>query len=389
MIRATWLALAVIFGTMSPAAAQTQPAPPGCGAKLDGAGTPFKFASPLPEDDRIGLLASIHLALNDASGRGTWPMSEIDIAPPCEIASFPVADDTWVISAGEGYAPPRWARAKGHEETYFLAAGPSLADARAWSATPGASPTGLSRPIYYLVGAADGQHFIFNVYLGAPSSKQLADDLVEAIGEKTAAVAFYDSKGTAASVFLETQSRRRSRVFQPERLSGEPSAELYGPDGVFFSPAPNEAVLLRGSDLQCDARFGTYELIKLSVLNPEDKAIDLACHYFNGDSNLTIFSSRLPDAGDDRRMFASLLKRSQDEDGVTARLPGFETGAREFLQAGKAWVDKSRTGQGIWLMRRGDYVYEIRITFKVSETKTALDAVEAFALSTEPEPDAR
>jgi hypothetical protein len=38
-------------------------------------------------------------------------------------------------------------------------------------------------------------------------------------------------------------------------------------------------------------------------------------------------------------------------------------------------------------MRRGDYIYEIRITFEVAGTTEALDAVRAFALSTEPEPE--
>lgn len=389
MIHVAGLALAMIFGTMSQAAAQTQSAAPACGAKLEGAGTPLEFASPLPEDDRIGLLASVHLALNDSTGRGAWPISEIDIAPPCEIASFPVGDDTWVISAGEGYAPPRWARAKGRDETYYLTTGPSVADARAWSTTPGAPATGLARPLYYLVGAADGLHFVFKVYRGAPGGKQLADDLVEAITEKTAPVAVYDSRGNAASLFLLTRSRRTSWIYQSERLTGDRSAVLYGPDGVFFFPAPGEATILRGSDLQCDARYGKFELFRLGLLNPDDRELDLACFYYHGDNNLSIFSSRLPDASDDRRVFASLIKSTQDEDGVSARLPGFETGAREILQAGRAWVDKSGMGQGIWLMRRGEYVYEIRITFEVSATKAALDAVEAFALSTEPEPVAR
>ncbi len=377
----------MIFGTMSQAMAQTQSAPPACGAKLEGAGTPLKFASPLPEEDRIGLMASVHLALNDSTGRGAWPISEIDIALPCEIASFPVGDDTWVISAGEGYAPPRWARAKGRDDTYYLAAGPSVADARAWSTTPGAPTTGLARPLYYLVGATDGLHFVFKVYHGAPGGKQLADDLVEAITGKTAPVAVYDSRGNAASLFLLTQSRRTSWIYQPERLAGDRLAILYGPDGVFFFPAPGESTILRGSDLQCDPRYGAYELFRLGVLNPEDNALDLACFYSNDENSLSIFSSYLPDASDDRRFFASLLKQSQDEDGVTARLPGFPTGPREILQAGRAWVDKSRLGQGIWLMRRGDYIYEIRITFEVAGTTEALDAVRAFALSTEPEPE--
>ena len=389
MIHVAGLALAMIFGTMSQAAAQTQSAPPACGAKLEGAGTSLEFASPLPEDDRIGLLASVHLALNDSTGRGAWPISEIDIAPPCEIASFPVGDDTWVISAGEGYAPPRWARARGRDETYYLTAGPSVADARAWSTTPGAPATGLARPLYYLVGAADGLHFVFKVYQGAPGGKQLADDLVEAITEKTAPVAVYDSRGNAASLFLLTRSRRTSWIYQSERLTGDRSAVLYGPDGVFFFPAPRQATILRGSDLQCDARYGTFELWRLGVLNPDDRELHLACFYYHSENYLSIFSSRLPDASDDRRVFASLIKSAQDEDGVSARLPGFETGAREILQAGRAWVDKSGMGQGIWLMRRGEYVYEIRITFEVSATKAALDAVEAFALSTEPEPVAR
>ena len=56
------LALAMIFGTMSKATAQTQSAPPACGAKIEGAGTPLKFASPLPEEHAV-LLRTLQVDL--------------------------------------------------------------------------------------------------------------------------------------------------------------------------------------------------------------------------------------------------------------------------------------------------------------------------------------
>lgn len=86
-----------------------------------------------------------------------------------------------MISVGEGYAPPRWARAKGQEETFYQTPGPSITDAAAWSATPGASAQGLDRTVYYLVAAVDGLQFAFKAYQGAPSGGQLAQDLVAAI----------------------------------------------------------------------------------------------------------------------------------------------------------------------------------------------------------------
>jgi len=365
--------------------AEAEAEPPSCGAKLEGGGIPLRFAATLPEADRLGLLASLHLALNDSSGRGNWPLSEIAIALPCEIASFPVGEDTWVISAGEGYAPPRWARAKGQEDTFYLTPGPSITDAAAWSATPGASAQGLDRTVYYLVAAVDGLQFAFEAYQGAPSGAQLAQDLVAAISGKSEPFAVYDSVGNAASLFLVTQSRRTSQVFLPEKLSGEHSAVLYGPDGFYFSPAPGGAVLLRGSDLTCDARYGAFERSRLGVINTEKADMDLACYYETDESSVSIFSSRLPGSDGDRRYFEAVIKQYQDDVGVKTRLPAFKTGPKEIFQAGRAWVDKSGLDQGVWFMRRGDYVYEIRTNSRLPETKIALDAAKAFALSNEPE----
>ena len=292
-----------------------------------------------------------------------------------------------MISAGVGYAPPRWARAKGHDETFFLAAGPSIIDAAGWAANRGVSTASMTRPIYYLVGVAADKHFVFNAYQGSPGGKQLADDLFAAITRKTAPIGAYDPIGSAASLFLLTQSRRTSAVYMPERLNGERTATLYGPDGYFFAPAPDDAVLLRGSDLQCDGRHGAFELVRLGVVEPGDADLDLSCHYQGGESYMTIFSSRLPDARNDRATFTRVVKQIQEEGGVAARLPDYKTGARMILQGGKSWIDKSRVGQGIWFMRRGDYVYEIRGTFTQTDNKAFFDAMEGFVLSTQPDPE--
>ena len=382
MLRTFAFILSMMTAFASPSLAQPQPT---CGARLDGAGKPMKFASPLAEEDRIALMASIHLALNDRSGRGTWPTSEIDIALPCQIASFPVGADTWEISAGEGFAPPRWARAKGHDETYFLAAGPAFADARTWAADRNATVANLPPSIYYLAAVAGDMLFVFKAYQGSPDGKLLADDIVDVIAGKMGPIAAYDPNGTASSLFLLTQSRRTSQVYRPDRLEGDRSAKLYGPDGYFFSPMPGEAVRLRGSDLTCDNRHGEFMLTSLSVLRPEDQGLDLSCRYESGESFITIFSSHLPDPRDDRRIFDRAIKEIQNDGGVAMKLQSFSTGSKQIVQVGKSWVDKSGAGQGLWIMRRGEYVYEIRATFIETEAKATLAAVKSFALSTEPE----
>lgn len=377
------LALGLFVSTSSRAETQT------CGEKLEGIGVPLKFASPLLEPDRIGLLASIYLAMNDASGRGTWPISEIDIALPCEIASFTEGDDTWIISAGGGYAPLRWARAKGRDEIFFLTNGPSLNDAWLWRQDRAEEIKGFNKPLHYLVGIADEKYFIFNVYEGAPSGKMLADDIHNVLSRKLPVIAIYDPKGSAASLFLTTQSRRTSKVFRPERLIGGRAATLYGPDGFFFTPTPGDAALLRGSDLTCHLRYGSFERVRLGVIEPEDSNLDLSCHYESGESFITIFSTYLPDAGEDRKTFERMIKEIQDEDGVIARLPGPVTGPRQILQGGRSWIDKARLGQGLWYVRRGDFVYEIRATFPEEDSKALFRAVETFALSTQPDANAR
>jgi hypothetical protein len=41
----------------------------------------------------------------------------------------------------------------------------------------------------------------------------------------------------------------------------------------------------------------------------------------------------------------------------------------------KFWFDRSGTGHGIWLTRRGDYVLEVRLTFATDQTDPAFDAL--------------
>lgn len=372
------LAASLAISTLAAAEARAQ-APPECGKKLDGAGRALVFKPPLSEDDRTALAAGIYLAMRDESDRGTWPVSEIDIALPCPLAQFEADGATWTIHGGEGLAPPRWIQAGDRKEVLFLAAGPGLAAARAWNIARDTAPKADDPKAYYLAVAARGEIYVFRVYDDAPSPKQLADDAFEALTGKLPPLAVLDSQAHVVSLYLPTASRRTSMLFKPELLDGGRDATLYGPDGRYFAPIAGEAVLLRGSDLACEHQYGDFALALLGVTDARDESLDLACGYQYGDSELTLFATRRPDLNGDRRAFDAYVREEQQISGVSARRPGLRTGPKEAIAAGKAWIDKAGGGQGLWLTRRGDYVIEIRAAFLPEDEARLIQAVEAVA----------
>lgn len=249
-------------------------------------------------------------------------------------------------------APPRWIQASGRDEVIFLASGPSLDDAKAWTASGDSSFKPGSPKAYYLVVSLQGGHYVFRIYAGPPSSRQLADDTFDALTRKTLPIAYFDSQADAVSLFLSTASRRTAVLFRPERLDGSRDATLYGPDGRYFTPVVGEAVLLRGSELSCASRYGAFERTRLAVTDAGDVSLGLACGYQYGDSDLSLFVTRRPDERVDR-VFGAYIRDEQKRTGVSAKRPGIRTGPREVMSAGKSWVDSEGAGQGLWITRGG------------------------------------
>jgi hypothetical protein len=346
-----------------------------CDTALPGPGAPVEIGEPLAPADRQALSAAVYLALADDSGQTDWPRREMEAAPPCPVSSFRVDGVTWHVSGGEGAAPLRWARAQGVEVYYFLARGPTMDEARAWAGTRrhGAA---AGQSATYLVGTDEGLQFVLRIYDGAPDARRLADDLTAAIGGKLKPVAVFDPTGNAVTVAVPAEDSVAAELFRPALIGPGRHATLLGADGHFFRPIDG-GVRLRGSEAICGDAYGPFLQTRLSVLAPDDERLDLGCGFYSDKSWVSLFATRRPDVASDKQRFRDDIRSTQAETGVRGR-PVTSRGAKDnVIRASAVWIDKDHTGQGLWFIRRGEYVIEVRATFHLDETDAVYDLVAA------------
>ena len=142
---------------------------------------------------------------------------------------------------------------------------------------------------------------------------------------------------------------------------------------------------MRGSGLLCAARYGSLVRERLTVLDARDDSLDLACRLEGADSWVSVFSTRHPDRTGDKAWFAASLKDAKKGGGVAGRLEGDRTAEIRDLHAGEAWRDKAGKSQGLWFVRRGDFLIEVRATFEPEAAAEVFDALRAFVGNTLPE----
>jgi hypothetical protein len=368
LFQVAFLALGLSFATASAIQAA-------CSASWEGDGAPLIFRHGLSEAERRALSATVYLGLDDPGGVGVWPMAEIDVAPPCELARFEASGLTWVVSGGEAPAPLRWVRADGRDEVFFVAQAPALADAGRWSAapTPWMSPTG--EPVYLLVGASEHHHFVFKVYDGVPGLKRLSDDLVGVIDGSTTPLATLDRLGGAVSLFLETATGRAADIYRPGQLTRDRIATLYGPDGHYFAPLPGGGVSLSGSGLYCAARLGGFQRTRLLVVDLRPDSLDLGCSYETlGDDIVSVFSQRLADPASDKAYIAQQIASSEAQTRIARRIGrSHPTGS-----SGHQWVDASGVRQAIWFRRSGEFMIEVHATYSADASADVSDLAESL-----------
>lgn len=333
--------------------------------------------------------AAVFLALSDDAGGDDWIWREIAAAPPCPVSSFKVDGVTWHVSGGKGAAPLRWARADGVETYYALVRGPSPTEARAWAATRrNGAATGASAT--YLVASEGDMQFVLRIYDGAPDARRLADDLADVIAGRLTPIAGFDPTGSAVTLDLGTPDGISAELFRPALIGPERHATLLGPDGHFFAPTET-GVRLRGSDLLCGDAYGAFERTRLMVLKTDDPHLDLSCSFHSEDSWISVFATRQPDVEFDKERFRADIRATQADTGLKGRPVSSKASRTDAIRASAVWIDKTQTGQGLWFIRRGEYVVEIRATFRLDETDAVYDLVAAMLKNAAPatRPDLR
>jgi len=104
---------------------------------------------------------------------------------------------------------------------------------------------------------------------------------------------------------------------------------------------------------------------------------------------MTVFTTRIPDARGDAAEFRSKLRATQAELGVSGKAVRSRPDRNGLLRAGAAWVDRQGRGQGVWFMRRGEYVVEVRATFHPDDTDAVYAVLAALLRNEIPPPPAR
>lgn len=345
-------------------------APADCAAPAAGQGQPIEVQDTLDPDAQAALAAGVFLALHDPSGAGTWPVADIGAAGPCRLARFEADGVVWTISGADGRAPPRWMQAPGREGVFYVARGPALPDALAWSRTRQGLPPSTQPPAYYLAGTTAGEHYVFRIYDSLPDTRRLADDL-SALLETQAPPLAVLAAGDAVTLFRETTSGVYAEIFRPGAITPDRPAKLYGADGRFFSGGFGEDWRLRGSGFVCPAAFGAFERAYGAILNPSEEAMDVSCGYATEESFITIFVSRAPDVRGDKAYFASVISDTEGALEQPRKLKDPPTGRKWPIQAGRAWVDKAGLMQEVMLMRRGEHIVELRGTYILDDVQAA------------------
>ncbi len=370
------------------ATAQAQPermfqlmpqAGPACAASLSETGKALVFGETLDAAQREQLMGAIFLTLHSTEGNDQWPQKEVEAASACPIARFAADDLVWTISGGAAGLPLRWARAPGRDEVFFLVQGPALAEAGAWNASGRRGlPAASSKPGYYLVGRMIGVNFIAKLYDGPPSAQVLANDIAAVLELETPPLAVHDAVGDAITLFKPVEGAQ-AEIFRPQDVLAEDGfAALYLPDDRFFTRNEDGAFVMSGSGFACAKAYGKFERELVGVFDPSPEKLELSCNLKTETGATTVFVMRQPDTSKDKANWAYSIKAYQDETGVYRKLSDPPTGPRTTLQAGKTWISKDGLVVSVFILRRGEYVYQINQEHPAEEMEAGGEAALAI-----------
>ncbi|WP_397417339.1 hypothetical protein [Phenylobacterium sp.] len=368
-----WIILAAMAGTLLAGPAQAA-CPP---ATAEG-GTPISIPSRLDEAARLGLSAMAYLAVADPAGGDAWPRAEIATAPSCPAATFQGEDQTWNLSTGVAPAPMFWAQAQGDDEIFYIAEAPALVDAQAWSRARTPLPPQTAPRVRLLVGEIDGIHVVYQVYEDVPGTRRLSDDIVAIQTGKLNALAAVDPAGHAVTILRETESGREAELFRPGLINRDVTAQLYGPDGAFFHVAGAGVIAMRGSGVYCAPSYGGFSRSHITVIDSRADSLDLSCLFRMGDSWVSVFATRQPNAAGDKASFTARIRDMEREDKAL-KTSVQASGVGRGYGAGRVWDRTDGRQDGLWFRRAGEFVVEVRATFDDSAKDALLKLLEAFA----------
>jgi hypothetical protein len=103
-----------------------------------------------------------------------------------------------------------------------------------------------------------------------------------------------------------------------------------------------------------------------------------------GDSWVSVFATRQPDAAADKAEFAARIRemeRADKENRVPVRGSGVDLG----YTAGRVWSLADGGQEGLWFRRAGEFVVEVRATFDDGAKDSLLKLLEAFVTNRLPD----
>jgi hypothetical protein len=365
--RVQTILIAALAALASTAAAQEPPC-----AERAGTGSIVQLPEVLRETQRIELSHAIYQALQAPGSAENWPQDQINGAPACVVATFQVAEDAFVLSGGQGAIPQRWAKSATNDTVYFLVQTPEDAPA-----------TGLVAR-YFLAAATPNEpgFFVLRGYDALPSDRSLQTEIQASVGADFTPLGLYDRIGGAVSLFTVSDAAIGAQLFGPVPKDGR-SATLYSPDGRYFVAGGDRepaAVVMRASGVPCPAVIGPMKFRKMTVLNGEDKTLDLACSFEGEEGWMTFIVYRSP-GHRARDVFAEIRKEMDEGTPKLTRAPELiRLGGAKRFPLGGTWRGSEGEGQGVWFDERDGWYLELDATWSPDgrdEAKAAVEALQA------------
>lgn len=306
------------------------------------------------EDVTSGLEVSLVLGLEPES----FPRADIAKArKACRRGDFDLNGERFEIFGDDKDTPPRWAiGSKGR--IAYLALIPDPIQAHQWMLArekdPNAQPS-FTTMLYALTVVQGDKRVVYAIYRRPPDDYRLSHAFQAALGGRWKPVAVLNAPDGQVDL-----SGLANAGHQEAAISDPGQARLSPPDGVFVRDQDG-SLRHPPSGLVCPARIGRHPLADVTVIDPSQGGRDVFCRFFTETSWVSVFATRmegrsLPD------VFEMYRREATGQSPIARELPApLDIATSETFSL--FWKARDGSNQGLVVVRRGDWYFELRITY--------------------------
>lgn len=278
--------------------------------------------------------------------------AELDSSPPCGLHAFKVDDREWVVSGSLRPERPRFIRRVDDSVSLLLVKGVGIAGAKTWMAKGRGESTPSDDAIYYLVFVDEASYYVYDMFQELPTDEQIAAAVQKALVSEEGPIAAYSPVGAAVTTFAGGERELYATILRPEDAKGDDDKiELLGPDGRYFTPTPDDGVVMRGSRQLCGVNYGLLQRRALFIQDSRPDSLELGCRLAHEENAISIFTRYAPDRADDDAVFGEMMS------GWATDFPAARRVDSRLARIGEArhiGVLPDDYYAGFWAFRRGD-----------------------------------